>query len=83
MNAQKWAGVNTLWPTFLARKARRNRVEMKNRLFAGKMTKSNCGSIFAIPNFCFHLTTMHDILRQNGVRIGKSDYIGDLSQFGE
>jgi hypothetical protein len=56
---------------------------MKNRLFAGKMTKANQVLNLDIPNFCFHLTTMQDNLRHNGGRIGKPDYIGDLSQFGE
>jgi hypothetical protein len=55
---------------------------MKNRLFAGKMTKSNRVLNLAISNFCFHLTTMRDILR-NGAGIGKPDYIGDLNQCGE
>ncbi|MES2102540.1 MAG: DUF1993 domain-containing protein [Pseudomonadota bacterium] len=31
---------------------------------------------FAIPNFFFHITTAHDILRHNGVSIGKRDYLG-------
>jgi len=31
---------------------------------------------FAIPNFYFHMATAHDILRANGVAIGKSDFIG-------
>jgi len=31
---------------------------------------------FAIPNFFFHITTAYDILRQNGVPIGKLDYLG-------
>ncbi|WP_371874516.1 DUF1993 domain-containing protein [Undibacterium terreum] len=31
---------------------------------------------FAIPNFFFHVTTAHDILRHNGVAIGKRDYLG-------
>jgi uncharacterized protein len=31
---------------------------------------------FALPNFFFHLTTAHDILRNNGVRVGKLDYLG-------
>ena len=30
----------------------------------------------AIPNFYFHMTTAHAILRANGVDIGKSDFIG-------
>lgn len=31
---------------------------------------------FAIPNFFFHVATAHDILRHNGVDIGKRDYLG-------
>jgi uncharacterized protein len=31
---------------------------------------------FVIPNFFFHLTTAYDILRHNGVEIGKFDFIG-------
>jgi hypothetical protein len=31
---------------------------------------------FALPNFYFHVVTAYDILRHNGVEIGKSDYIG-------
>jgi len=31
---------------------------------------------FAIPNFFFHVTTAYDILRHNGVPIGKRDYLG-------
>lgn len=31
---------------------------------------------FALPNFYFHVTTAHDILRQQGVPIGKLDYLG-------
>jgi hypothetical protein len=30
----------------------------------------------AYPNFYFHVTTAYDILRANGVDIGKRDYIG-------
>ena len=29
-----------------------------------------------IPNFYFHITTAYDILRHNGVEIGKTDYLG-------
>lgn len=29
-----------------------------------------------IPNFYFHITTAYNILRHNGVDIGKSDYLG-------
>jgi uncharacterized protein len=31
---------------------------------------------FAIPNFFFHIATAHDILRHNGLKIGKRDYLG-------
>jgi hypothetical protein len=29
-----------------------------------------------IPNFYFHITTAYNILRHNGVEVGKSDYLG-------
>jgi hypothetical protein len=31
---------------------------------------------FVLPNFMFHVTTAYDILRHNGVELGKRDYIG-------
>lgn len=31
----------------------------------------------AIPNFYFHVTTAYNILRHNGVEIGKRDYLGN------
>lgn len=31
---------------------------------------------FALPNFYFHITTTYNILRHNGVEIGKMDYLG-------
>jgi uncharacterized protein len=33
---------------------------------------------FAHPNFYFHVTTAYNILRHNGVEIGKRDFIGSL-----
>ncbi|MCY1269191.1 hypothetical protein D9M68_203690 [compost metagenome] len=33
---------------------------------------------FATPNFYFHVTTAYDILRHNGVEIGKMDYLGGV-----
>ena len=33
---------------------------------------------FAIPNIYFHLVTAYDIIRSQGVSIGKMDYIGQL-----
>lgn len=34
----------------------------------------------AVPNFYFHLGHAYAILRSNGVRLGKRDYLGALSQ---
>jgi hypothetical protein len=34
----------------------------------------------AVPNFYFHLTTAYAILRHNGVKVGKRDFLGALSQ---
>jgi hypothetical protein len=31
---------------------------------------------FALPNFYFHIVTAYDILRHQGVKIGKLDYLG-------
>ena len=31
-----------------------------------------------LPNFYFHLTTAYDILRHNGVELGKPDYLGKI-----
>ena len=31
---------------------------------------------FALPNFFFHVATAHDILRSQGVKVGKLDYLG-------
>lgn len=33
-------------------------------------------SFYSLPQFYFHLTTAYDILRHNGVELGKRDYMG-------
>ena len=33
-------------------------------------------SFYAVPQFFFHVTTAYDILRHNGVELGKRDYMG-------
>ena len=33
---------------------------------------------WALPNFFFHVTTTYNVLRHNGVEIGKSDYLGKV-----
>ncbi len=32
---------------------------------------------FSMPNFYFHVTTAYDILRSNGLAIGKGDFMGE------
>jgi hypothetical protein len=32
---------------------------------------------FVLPNLYFHVTTAYDLLRSNGVPLGKTDYIGE------
>jgi hypothetical protein len=33
---------------------------------------------FALPNLYFHVTTAYALLRNNGVPLGKMDYIGSV-----
>jgi hypothetical protein len=33
---------------------------------------------FALPNFYFHAATAYDILRHNGVELGKRDFLGSI-----
>ena len=35
-------------------------------------------SHFALPNFYFHVTTAYDIVRHNGVEVGKRDFLGSV-----
>ena len=34
---------------------------------------------WALPNFFFHVTTAYNLLRSNGVELGKADYLGRVS----
>ena len=44
----------------------------KEKRFTGQSYLLNYG----LPHFFFHTTTAYDILRHNGVEVGKKDYIG-------
>jgi len=46
----------------------------KDREFTGIMYLSG----FSIPNVHFHVTTAYNILRHNGVPLGKADYFGGM-----
>ncbi|MEO1574486.1 MAG: DUF1993 domain-containing protein [Pseudomonadota bacterium] len=41
-------------------------------------TPENFVLSFSLPNLYFHATTAYDLLRMNGVTLGKSDYLGWL-----
>jgi hypothetical protein len=41
-----------------------------------KMKGAEYVNHYALPNFYFHCTAAYDILRHNGVEIGKRDFIG-------
>ncbi len=41
-------------------------------------TATNFILSFSLPNFYFHATTLYDILRIQGVPLGKRDYLGTL-----
>ncbi len=41
-------------------------------------TAEACLLSFAMPNFYFHATTAYDILRAQGVSLGKPDFVGPL-----
>jgi uncharacterized protein len=44
-----------------------------------KLTTREYLTRFALPNFYFHVTTAYDILRHNGVVLGKRAYLGAIS----
>lgn len=44
-----------------------------------KMLGSTFATSFVIPNLYFHVTTAYAILRNNGVDLGKLDYLGSIS----
>lgn len=48
------------------------------RMRMGEMTLSGRDYLwhFALPNFFFHATTAYNILRHNGVELGKRDFLG-------
>lgn len=51
-------------------------IEIKFRAGAVSYTGISYALEFMLPNFYFHVTTAHDILRHNGVKVGKANYLG-------
>lgn len=54
--------------------------EKEIRITRGETTVTYRGQDYllnrALPNMYFHITTAYDILRHNGVELGKKDYLG-------
>ncbi|MEQ1618202.1 MAG: DUF1993 domain-containing protein [Terricaulis sp.] len=59
-----------------AHEGRDMRFELKD--FKLPFTAENFLTSFSLPNFYFHATTAYDILRHEGVMVGKRDYVGQL-----
>lgn len=36
---------------------------------------------WSLPHFYFHVVTAYDILRHNGVELGKRDYVGNVAAY--
>ena len=53
------------------------KIEVKLRTATRNYTGLNYVFDSVYPNFFFHVTTAYDILRHNGVPIGKTDFLGD------
>ena len=49
---------------------------------AGNQTMSGSSYLFtfAIPNFTFHVTMAYAVLRENGVELGKRDFMGAMAR---
>ena len=57
-----------------------DRVVTQPRWEGKVMTGADYFTEHAVPNFFFHSTLAYEILRHNGVSLGKRDYLGALSQ---
>lgn len=53
-------------------------VEIKTPVGTFNFTGSAFLLQWAVPNFYFHMTTAYNLLRHNGVPIGKFDFLGNL-----
>jgi hypothetical protein len=53
-------------------------VSLKFGSFGASFSGESYLLTFALPNFYFHLVTAYDILRHQGVKVGKLDYLGSF-----
>jgi hypothetical protein len=56
--------------------AEKRSIELKLGPYTAHFTGTTYISDFVLPNYFFHVTTAYNILRHNGVVIGKADYLG-------
>src|SRR5258708_21704993 len=61
------------------RDADTRKIELKMYTGVVSLTGDQYLARFPLPNFYFPLPTAYDILRHNGVALGKRDYLGNLS----
>jgi hypothetical protein len=54
---------------------------LRNQVFFSLSELNERLTRWSLPNFDFHLVTAYDILRHNGVAIGKPDYMSQLREF--
>jgi len=52
--------------------------EAKNPRWQKSLRGKEYLTLYALPNFYFHATTTYNILRHNGVDVGKNDFVGEL-----
>ena len=55
-------------------------VQLKWGIASGNFTGTSYLLTIALPNFYFHIVTAYDILRNQGVSIGKLDYLGPFGE---
>jgi len=53
-------------------------IELKTPAGVFHFTGDSSVTAWALPNFYFHLTTVYNLLRHNGVSVGKLDFIGKV-----
>lgn len=53
-------------------------LELKLRSHTVNFTGQSYLLGFVLPNFYFHMTTAYNLLRHNGVELGKRDFLGEI-----
>ncbi|MHC2337582.1 DUF1993 domain-containing protein [Bradyrhizobium sp. USDA 4454] len=51
-------------------------IELRFKSVSGRMTGQTYLTQVLLPDFYFHIATAHDILRNQGLAIGKADFLG-------